>query len=239
MKLIDFSFVVMPNAIPISRIWKSIKMNKEADFKKCLQESRKNWSLLITLRKSPLTEEFKQPIGDERVRSLGIPKWKPAHLMIYFERISLLSQIIEFSGNSLRKALTIDNKKTHASDDFHGLKMCIRIKSEKTFRWLWKINGIWSVLHVYLILKELNISDFYHEEIFKTFLTSPATKDIISFCHESIKEHLFEMMYALATSSRVLKKDIDSLKEKTQSIKVFDRSNSDNGGKTDSSKTNQ
>jgi len=33
-KLIDYSFVLMPSAIPISRIWKSIKIGSDDDFKK-------------------------------------------------------------------------------------------------------------------------------------------------------------------------------------------------------------
>jgi len=110
MKLIDFSFVVVPNAIPISRLWKSIKIGSDSDLQKCLQESRKNWPLLITLRKSPSTEEFKQAMSDDRVKNLGIPKWKPMHLMIYFDRVKMINELIDFSGRSLRKALTIENK---------------------------------------------------------------------------------------------------------------------------------
>lgn len=34
-KLIDFSFIIMPSAIPISRIWKSIKIGSEEEFRKC------------------------------------------------------------------------------------------------------------------------------------------------------------------------------------------------------------
>lgn len=34
-KLIDYSFVLYPSAIPISRIWKSIKIGANDEFKKC------------------------------------------------------------------------------------------------------------------------------------------------------------------------------------------------------------
>ena len=123
MKLIDYSFVIQPSAIPISRIWKSIKAGDDSMFQKCVQESRQTMPLLITLRKQPSTEEFRQVLNDERVKTLAVSKWKPIHLMIYFGRAKMMDEIIDFAGRNLRKALTIENKKLISSDDFLCLKL--------------------------------------------------------------------------------------------------------------------
>lgn len=66
--------------------------------------------LVITLRKTAVTPEFKDAMNDNRVNTLSISKWKPLHLMIYYERLKMIDAILEFSNRSIKKALSIDNK---------------------------------------------------------------------------------------------------------------------------------
>jgi hypothetical protein len=119
------------------------------------------------MRKSPTTIEFKQALSDERVKALTVAKWKPLHLMIYFSRLKMVDDIISFAGRSLRKALTLENKKTNTGDDFHPLKMCIKLKEHEIFNSLWNLANIWTVSHLYLVLKEMKSPDLFNTEIFK------------------------------------------------------------------------
>lgn len=180
-KLIDFSFQVMPNAIPISRIWKSIKIGSEEDFRRCCKEAKKNMPQVITLRKSPTTMEFKQAMHDDRVKHLSVNKWKPLHLMIYFERLKMIDDIIGFAGRSLRKAMTLENKKLQTGEDFHCLKLSIRLKSPTTFSSLWNLANIWSIKHFYLVIKELSVPTQYSEQIMKTVLEDKTAYDILMY----------------------------------------------------------
>lgn len=194
MKMIDYSFLVMPSSIPISRIWKSIKIGAEEDFQKCLSEARSNWPLVITMRKGPSTVEFKPAMQDDRVKALGVAKWKPIHLMIYYGRVRMIDQILEFSGKSLRKALTIENKKLQTSDDFHPLKLCIRLKDPAIFDSLWNLVHLWSAMHLYLVVKELRVPTLYHEDIMKNLLTAHTTKEIVVFLEASVQKQIFSMI---------------------------------------------
>lgn len=156
-KIIDHSYMIMPSAIPISRIWKSIKIGAEEDFERCLDESRENWALVITMRKGPSTIEFKQPLQDDRVKSLAVAKWKPCHLMIYFGRKHMIDQILEYAGRSRWKALTIENKKLQTRDEFFPLKLCIKLKNPEIFDHLWNLVNMWSIKHLYQAIKEITV----------------------------------------------------------------------------------
>lgn len=70
-----------------------------------------------------MTPEFKQLTIDERVNKMDLARWKPLHLMIYFNRIELIDDMITFAGRSFKKAITIENKKLNFTDDFHPLKL--------------------------------------------------------------------------------------------------------------------
>lgn len=52
-----------------------------------------------------------------------ISKWKPLHLMIYYNRVEMIDDIITFAGRSFKKAITIENRKCSFVDDFHPLKL--------------------------------------------------------------------------------------------------------------------
>lgn len=62
-------------------------------------------------------------MNNNKINMMSLPKWKPLHLMIYFERVNMMNDIIEFAGRSLKKALTIENKKLHSADEFLALKL--------------------------------------------------------------------------------------------------------------------
>jgi len=180
-KLIDFSFYVMPSAIPISRIWKSIKIGSEGELKKCFNEAKKNWPLVITLRKFPSTMEFKQALEDDRVKSLFINKWKPIHLMIYFGRLQMIDDILSFSGRSIKKVLTIENKKTLTGDEYFPLRLALRLKRNDIFKSLWNLAHQWSIMHLFQVIKDLKMPSLYMEKMFEILLTDKTTKDIIIF----------------------------------------------------------
>lgn len=137
--------------------------------------------MIITLRKSPTTVEFKQPMNDEKVKSLNVAKWKPIHLMIYFDRQSMIESMIDFAHGAVRKAISLDNKKQLAVDDFLALKMCVRLKRTAIFQSLWNLCNIWSINHLFLLLKDLKIPTNYSEPILKEILMNHTTKDILVF----------------------------------------------------------
>jgi hypothetical protein len=132
-KLIEYSFHLMPSAIPISRIWKSIKIGAEDEFKRCIQEAKRHWPLVITIRKGPTTVEFKQVINDDKVKEMEVNKWKPLHLMIYFSRLKMIDEILSYSGRSLRKAMTLENKKALITNEYFPLMLAIRLKKDDIF----------------------------------------------------------------------------------------------------------
>ncbi|CAI2379351.1 unnamed protein product [Moneuplotes crassus] len=192
-KLIDYSFVVMPSAIPISRIWRSIKIGSEDDFERCCQEAKASWPFLLTLRKSNATPEFKPPLSDDRVKDLFVNKWKPVHLMIYFARNKMIEQILCFAGRSLRKAMTIENKKEMTVDEYFPLMLAIKLQNRDTFKGLWNLAHQWSVMHLYQVMRDLKLPSMYSGDIFEVILTDKTTQDILNFCDTKIKNELFQI----------------------------------------------
>jgi hypothetical protein len=193
-KLIDYSFIIMPSAIPISRIWKSIKLGSMEEFKKCLDEASESWPLIITLRKTETTVEFRQPLKDERLKNLAVSKWKPIHLMIYYGRDYMIEEMLNFAHGSVRKALTLENKKLLTGDDFHPLKLCIRLKKPKIFKNLWNLCNIWTVSHLYSLIKEIKIPTYYSDEIMKDILSGHTAKDIVIFNDTKTRKQIFDMI---------------------------------------------
>ena len=176
---------------------------------KWFQESKKNWPLVITLRKTAATSEFKDPMNDNRVNTMSISKWKPIHLMIYFERLKMIDDIIEFSGRSFKKALTIDNKKLHSYDDFHWLNMWIKLKSSKTFLSIWNLANQWSIVHLYKCLEELSGSG-YSEQILKVILDDKTTTDILMFWDSKIKDEIFEKIQKIINNKGDKKQSLEN-----------------------------
>mmetsp|Transcript_28158 Transcript_28158/g.24887 ORF Transcript_28158/g.24887 Transcript_28158/m.24887 type:complete len:134 (+) Transcript_28158:778-1179(+) len=133
------------------------------------------------MRKNPSTVEFKQAMNDERVKALFVPKWKPIHLMIYFGRVKMIDDILSFSGRSLRKALTIENKKTQTGDEYFALRLTLTLNKTQIFKSLWNLAHQWSVLHLYQVVKDLKLPTMYNEDILQLLLTDKTTEDIIVF----------------------------------------------------------
>lgn len=171
----------LPRNIPFKAIWKSIKQNNEEQFRNCCNDFSNEWAKIITLRPSAAAAEFKDPRDDPRVNKLKLHQWKPLHLMLYYERQQMIQDIIEFAGSSVRKAITLDNRKKQTKDDFMCLKICIHLKSKFSFHALWKQTNLWTVKHLYLVLKELKDPKLYNEAIHKIVLKSGTTKDILHY----------------------------------------------------------
>ena len=139
------------------------------------------WPLVITMRKGPSTVEFKQAMNDERVSSFSVNKWKPLHLMIYFGRADMIDELLIFSNRSLKKAMTLENKKSNTVDDYFPLRLAIRMDKPQIFTNLWNLAHQWSVKHLYLVLKDLKVPAMYDEEILRSLLNAKTTQDIYVF----------------------------------------------------------
>ena len=151
--------------------------------------------------------------------------------MIYYERIKMIDDIIAFAGRSFKKALTIDNKKLHSYDDFHCLKMWIKLKSNKTFLSLWNLANQWSIMHLYQVLNEL-LNSCYWESIFKSLIEDKTTSDIIIYCDPKIKDDIYAMIEKLIKNKGEkkpsLEKSLDKLKKAQQKpITAIDSKNED------------
>ena len=146
-----------------------------------------------------MTPEFKQLTIDERVNKMDLARWKPLHLMIYFNRIELIDDMITFAGRSFKKAITIENKKLNFTDDFHPLKLWIKLKREIVFQSLWNLANTWSISHLFMILNEMLQNSFW-ESIFILVLKESTTAYILHFWDSSIKLEIYNIMENLINS---------------------------------------
>ena len=106
---IEYSYIGETSAVPIRGIWSSIGNDNATEFRKYLSNKNQLW-ITLTIRKTPTTIEFADPMQDMRVKKLGTMKWKPVHLCIYYGRQQMIEDIIKEAGKSLRKAISIESK---------------------------------------------------------------------------------------------------------------------------------
>uniref|UniRef100_A0A7S3J8X3 Uncharacterized protein n=1 Tax=Euplotes harpa TaxID=151035 RepID=A0A7S3J8X3_9SPIT len=184
---------------PEKRIWKSIFSNEEEDFRKCCNEFSTSWAKIITM-KPIFCDEMRTVQKDPRMNRLKLKKWKPLHFMVYFDRAHLLNDILEFSGTSITKTIAIENKKKGTRDEFLSLKICINMKNSRCFRILWKESSVWTVKHLFLVIKELADPQMYSEKIHKVILTSQTTIDILKYSNKTIRKQLKRQIKALQDS---------------------------------------
>jgi len=166
------------------------------------------------MRKSPSTAEFKQAMNDEKVKSLYVQKWKPLHLMIYFGRIRMIDEILNFSGRSLRKAMTIENKKTLTGDEYFPIRLAIKLNKKDIFKSLWNLAHQWSIVHLYQVIKDLIIPTLYSEDILILLLTDKTTQDIVAFSDNKIRKELFTMLQDIIEENGGNKKRLNALLSK-------------------------
>lgn len=180
-------------------------MGTDEEFKRCIQEAKNHWPLVITMRKGPTTVEFKQAMNDDRVKQMAVNKWKPLHLMIYFGRVKMIDEILSFSGRSLRKAMTLENKKAQVGDEYFPIRLAIRLKRDDIFNSLWNLAHQWSVSHLYQVLKDLKVPSMYCEEVMTGLLTDKTTQDILNFCDTRIRNELTTMIEQIIEENGIKK----------------------------------
>jgi len=115
----------------------------------------------------------------------------------------MIQDILEFSGTSVRKALTIESKRKHTSDDMICLDIALRIKSKLSFEQLWKIANIWTVKHLYEVLEFLNSKANYSDKIFKHILKAPTTKDIMMYLDAKSKKKVMKLISKIAKDNEI------------------------------------
>ena len=170
----------------------------------------KYWPVVVSLRKSAANSGFIKPMNDDRLENDIIVRWKPLHLMIYYERAQMIDDIITFSGRSFKKAITLDNRRQHLDDDSYSLKMWIILENSIIFESLWSIANIWTISHLYFVLKELK-QTIYCEQIFVTILENKTTEYILYFLETDIKQEIYSMMELLIEKSADKKVKLECL----------------------------
>lgn len=160
----------------------------------CCDESRRNWSIILTLQDRYGDTHFSEVYKNEAVKNLKPKKWKPIHFMIYYDRANMISDLTTFAGRSIKRALSIDNNKKQSSDDVVPIILAVRRRSHDSFHVLWRLAYQWSLKHLHAALKELNSDDGYYEPIFKIILKSHTTRDIVNFCSYEIKRDVLKRM---------------------------------------------
>lgn len=196
-KLIEMSFMVMIEPIPISDIWCSIKYGDNSDFRMCCEMSRRNWPTILTLQDKYSDKPFSDAYKDSKVEKFKPKKWKPLHYMIYYDRVPMMNDLINFAGRSVKRAMTIDSKKNNTSDDTACLRLTIRLKNQMAFHTLWRIANQWTLKHLHVVLKDMYYDEGYCEEILKVILKSHTTKDMITHAPGEIQDSIFKRVRKL------------------------------------------
>lgn len=182
----------------------------------CLEESKPNWPIVITLKDKYGKGYFSEAINDEDMQRFKPKKWKPLHYMIYYDRINMMNDLIHYAGRWVKRALTIDNKKKDQSDESIALKLSITLKNHLAFHSIWRIANQWSLKHLNTVLKELDSSDDYCESIFKILLKSHTTRDILLFAPSEIREDALKKIQKLIKSYGNDQQKLESFLSKLQ-----------------------
>ena len=80
LKYLEFYYSGKPNIIQVDNIWRSIGDDNAQAFRNFLITDQTIY-LNLTVRKTPFTEQFDEPMKDIRVKKLYLKRWKPAHLI--------------------------------------------------------------------------------------------------------------------------------------------------------------
>jgi hypothetical protein len=64
----------------------------------CLEESKPNWPIVLTLKDKYGKGYFSDAMNDEDMQRFKPKKWKPLHYMIYYDRINMMNDLIHYAG---------------------------------------------------------------------------------------------------------------------------------------------
>jgi hypothetical protein len=223
-KLIHLSLITEVEAINISGIWESIRVGDIGEFKYLIDESKRSWPILLTLQDKygdwGLLESTENESGirtnvcsDSKLRKLKPQKWKPLHYMIYYDRIEMFWEFLQFWGKHVHKALTVHSKKHKDEEDLTVFKLAIKHGSKHTFFNLWKMPFSWSIKHLYCVVRLLR--KYLDETKLKIVLKSQTTKDILLFASEKVKISILKEIEDL------IEDKVDSSTERNKMMKYL------------------
>ena len=93
------------------------------------------------------------------------------------------------------------------------------MKSQVTFNNLWNLANIWTISHLYLVIKELTVPTQYCESILKNVLEDKTAYDILMYCDHKIKKQLIQMILKCIADNSQNKNKLKHKAKKLKNVK--------------------